>query len=121
MTEQEMCERIITLKSEETEIKEARTALENALAAMVATKDEGTDKKEFGPFKVTVTSKLNRTLDYPAYLALENDIPEGVRCVDLEPKLNLTKLRSIDAVRPGFSTAFVTTRPGKPGIKIEVK
>lgn len=109
------------LKIAETRVKEERTALENQLASLVATKDEGTDKKEFGPYKVTVTSKLTRTLDYPAYLALENDIPEGVRCVELEPKLNLTKLRSIDAVRPGFSAAFITSKPAKPAVKIEVK
>jgi len=63
---------------------------------------------------------LTRALDYEAYLALENDLPDGVRCVSLEPKLDLKKLRAMDMVRPGFSAAFITSKPAKSSVKVEV-
>ena len=120
MNIEEIAERIIELKEREAELKAERTELEDELATAIATKEEGTESRTAGKYKVTVTSKLNRTLDYPAYQAIENDIPEGVRCVKFEPKLDLKKLRAMDAVRPGFSAAFITTKPAKPSVKIEV-
>ena len=38
----------------------------------------------------------------------------------MEPKLDLKKLRAIEMVKPGFSAQFVTTRPAKPAVKVEV-
>ena len=120
MNIEETARRITELKEREDAAKNERTALENDLAEAIATKDEGTESRTAGQYKITVTSKLNRTLDYPAYQAIENDIPEGVRCVKFEPKLDLKKLRAMDAVRPGFSAAFITTKPAKPSVKVEV-
>lgn len=120
MNIEETARRIAELKEREDAAKNERTVLENDLAAAIATKEEGTESRTAGKYKITVTSKLNRTLDYPAYQAIENDIPEGVRCVKFEPKLDLKKLRAMDAVRPGFSAAFITTKPAKPSVKVEV-
>ena len=115
-----MCASIMALKREENGIKEQRAAIENEIAAMLTTKDEGTDSAKKGIYKITVTNKLTRSLDYPAYLAIENDIPEGIRCVTMKPELDIKKLRAMEMVRPGFSAAFVTSRPAKPSVKIEV-
>ncbi len=120
MNIEEIAYRIVELKEREAELKAERTELEDELAAAIATKEEGTESRTAGQYKITVSSKLNRTLDYPAYQAIENDIPEGVRCVKFEPKLDLKKLRAMDLVRPGFSAAFITTKPAKPSVKIEV-
>ena len=110
---------ILQLKNQEVALKERRGMLEGQLAAMVATADEGTDRAEAGRYRITVTSKLNRALDYDAYQALEAQIPEGLRCVRMKPELDLAKLRAMDLARPGFSAQFVTTKPAKPAVKIE--
>lgn len=120
MNIEETAQRITELKEREDAAKNERTALENELAAAIATKEEGTESRTAGNYKITVTSKLTRTLDYPAYQAIENDIPEGVRCVKFEPKLDLKKLRAMDLVRPGFSAQFITTKPAKASVKVEV-
>jgi hypothetical protein len=111
--------RLMQLKEQELFIKEERTKLENDIATAIATKDEGTDTVKAGQYKITVTSKLTRTLDYPAYMAIENDIPEGIRCVNLKPELDMKKLRAMEMVRPGFSAQFVTSKPAKAAVKIE--
>ena len=115
-----VADKIVELKRREEIAKQERAMLEEQLAKEISDRVEGTASLVAGSYKVTVTSKLNRTLDYTAYQAIENDIPEGVRCVKLEPKLDLKKLRAMDAVRPGFSAAFITTKPAKPSVKIEV-
>jgi hypothetical protein len=112
--------KIIELKERESELAAVRKELEDELAANIATKEEGTDTEKTAIYKITVTSKLNRTLDYPAYLAIENDIPEGVRCVRMKPEIDLKKLRAMEMVRPGFSAQFVTSKPAKASVKVEV-
>jgi len=111
---------ILRLKEDENSIAKGRVAAEEELAALIATKDEGTDTAKTGMFKVSVTSKLNRTLDYEAYQAIESGLPEGVRCVDLKPSLNLKKLRALEMVDPALPATFITTKPAKPSVKIEV-
>jgi hypothetical protein len=112
--------KIIELKERESELAAVRKELEEELATAIATQEEGTDTEKTAIYKITVTSKLNRTLDYPAYLAIENDIPEGVRCVRMKPELDLKKLRAMEMVRPGFSAQFITSKPSKPSVKVEV-
>ena len=115
-----VAEKIMELKRREAIAKEERAMLEDQLAKEITDRVEGTDSMVAGSYKVTVTSKLTRTLDYPAYQAIEADIPEGVRCVRFKPELDLKKLRAMDAVRPGFSAAFITTKPARPAVKIEL-
>ena len=111
---------IMTLKEQETRLKEIRQEREEALAACIVTKFEGTDKAEVDGLRVTVISKFTRTLDYPAYQALEAQIPVGLRCVEMKPQLDLKRLRAMDMARPGFSAQFITTKPARPAIKIEM-
>ena len=115
-----VADKIMELKRREEIAKTERAMLEEQLAKEISDRVEGTVSLTAGNYKVTVTSKLTRTLDYPAYQAIENDIPEGVRCVRFKPELDLKKLRAMDAVRPGFSAAFITTKPARPSVKVEL-
>ena len=115
-----MADKILELKRREEIAKTERAMLEDQLAKEISDRVEGTASLVAGNYKVTVTSKLTRTLDYPAYQAIENDIPEGVRCVRFKPEIDLKKLRAMDAVRPGFSAAFITTKPARPTVKVEL-
>lgn len=114
-----LCSDLVTTKQAEQMAKKRRIDLENKIASMVATKAEGAEKAATESFRVTVTSKLSRTLDYPAYLAIEGKLPEGVRCVDLKPSLNIKKLRALEALDPDLPSHFVTSKPAKATVKVE--
>ena len=114
-----LCYDLMLLKKEEKAVADVRIAVENQIAQMVATKEEGTDKAEAGEFKITVTSKLTRTLDYPAYLAIENDIPSAFRCVDMKPAINLRVLKMLETANPDLPAHFVTSKPAKAAVKVE--
>ena len=58
MNIEETARRITELKEREDAAKNERTVLENDLAAAIATKEEGTESRTAGSYKVTVTSKL---------------------------------------------------------------
>ena len=116
----DLCENLMILKKEEKAIADVRIATENEIANLVATKDEGTDKAATDKFKVTVTSKLTRTLDYPAYLAVETSIPLHLRPVVMKPDIALKVLRQLEATNPDIPAGFITTKPAKSQVKVEV-
>lgn len=117
---QDLCQKALFYKEQETAAAATRKDIEDDIARMLATKEEGTDKADAGIYRVTVTSKLNRDLDYEAYLAIERDLPEGLRCVNLKPSLDLKKLRALEMVDYAIVAHFISCRPAKPSVKIEV-
>lgn len=100
--------------------KERRLAAEAALIAAVNNdKLEGSKTVDTPQFKVTVANKLTRTLDYVAYKTICDGLPEALQFVELDPKINLTKLRHVEAVDPAIVAICITTKPAKPSITIK--
>ena len=114
----ELCKKLMEAKAVEAAAKEERLKIEAELiSAFDPTKLEGTETKATTGFKVSVTSKLNRTLDIDAYQAM--NLPENMQFVDFKPAINLKNLRMIERLDPGLSAQCVTVKPAKPSIKIE--
>ena len=114
-----LCSNLVAAKYAESVEKAKRLQFEDAISSLIATQEEGTENVVAGSFKISVTSKLTRSLDYPAYLAVEDGLPEGIKCVDLKPSLNLKKLRALEMVDPSLSAHFITTKPAKCSVKVE--
>ena len=117
---EDLCTDLLILKRAEDEAKKLRVEQENRIAAMIATKTEGADKTEAGRYKITVTSKLTRTLDYPAFQAIESDIPAHIKPVVMKPDIDLKQLRKLEEVMPELVPHFVTSKPAKPQVKVEI-
>lgn len=114
----ELCMKYMEAKAREAKAKEDRLTIESALLKEFnPSKEEGTETKAVDGFKVSVTAKLNRVLDFEAYKALQ--LPENLAFVDLKPEINLKNLRVLEKVDPAIVAACITTRPSKPTIKLE--
>lgn len=116
---EDLARELTTWKAAENEAIKERTRIELALAALISKKLEGTDSVEVGFYKITVSNKLNRTLDFTAYQAVETSIPFGLRCVDFKPTLNLKKMRALEMADPNIVPRFVTVKPAKVAVKVE--
>lgn len=113
-----LCQALILAKSREQAAKEERLRAESALIeAFNPTKEEGTETRATDGFKISVTSKLSRKLDYGAYQELQ--LPENMSFVDLKPSVNLKNLRMIERLDPALIAKCVTTKPAKPTVKVE--
>ena len=114
----DLCIKFIEAKNNEALAKKQRLQAETELiAAMCPAKLEGTETKATDGFKVSVTSKLNRSLDYEKYQSL--GIPENMSFVDLRPAINLKNLRMIERLDPELVAQCVTVKPAKPALKVE--
>ena len=113
-----LCQEYVMAKAREKAAKETRLIVEAALIEAIGpTKLEGTETKATDGFKVSVTSKLTRKLDYGAYQELQ--LPENMSFVDLKPAINLKNLRMVEKLDPALAAQCITSKPAKPALKVE--
>jgi len=109
---------LLAAKQAEAKAKKARLKAEADLVeAFGKVPLEGTVTKATDGYKVSVTGKLNRKLDWPAYQAAA--LPENLQFVEMAPKIDLKRLRAVEMIDPELVAGFVTVKPGKTGIKVE--
>lgn len=114
----ELCQKYLIAKANEHQAKADRLAAERELLKVIKpSKQEGTETRATDGFKVSVTHKLSRSLDYDRYQAL--DLPDNLAFVDMKPAINLKNLRMIERLDPALVAQCVTVKPAKPSIKIE--
>jgi len=113
-----LCRQYQLAKENEQLAKEGRLEAEKALLdAIRLEKQEGTETFATEGFKIKITSKLTRSLDFPAYQAL--DLPANLAFVEMKPAIDLKRLRAIEMVDPAIVASCITVKPAKPSIKIE--
>ena len=115
---QDLCQDLIAAKEYAAEAREEVLRIENEILDLAPEKLEGSQTLPTPGFKLTLTHKVSRKLDYDAYQAL--DLPESMEFVTLKPSIDLFKLRAIERLDPAMVAQCVTTKPAKTAIKVEV-
>jgi len=115
---EDLCGDLIAAKQTMAFAKNEVLRIEKLILDLAPPKLEGSQTLLTPGFKLTITSKLSRKLDYDTYQAL--DIPDSMQFVTLKPSIDLTKLRLIEQLEPVLVASCVTTKPAKTAIKVEV-
>ena len=118
MNLEKLCGELLEAKEAERIAKDNRLELERQILEKSSLKLEGSASQIVGPFKLTTTGKLTRTLNHEAYLSL--GLPENLSFVDYKPSINLKRLRAIEMVDPALAATCITMKPGKTSVKVEV-
>lgn len=103
-----------------------RLDAEQKLTALIEHKSEGATKTEVGPYRITLTGKLTRSLEAEKIDAMAKRIPIPIlqRLVQYKPSLNLKELRYIEQNEPEHYRVFaeaLTVKPAKTAVSIELK
>jgi len=114
----DLLQNFLIAKSIEDAAREGRIAAEEAIIKEMGTlKLEGTTTKEVENYKVAVTTKLTRTLDYDKYVSLA--LPKALQFVDFKPTINLAAYKVASLADPTIALC-VTSKPAKTSVKVEV-
>lgn len=102
-----------------------RVAIEEAICNHMNLPEEGTVHEEAGHWKVTVTSKLTRTLDEARLREVAHQIPDdvGAKVIRWKPDLVLKELRACQEYRPevyAVLASALTVKPAKPSVKVQI-
>lgn len=122
MTTREAAIRWSILDEERKTIEAEMTTLAEQLAAELDHPDEGSKTHNLDGVKVTVTARVNRTINGDTWYAIRNGIPKTMWPVREKLSADARGCRYLAEKEPklwAVAAAAITERRGKPGIKVE--
>lgn len=120
----ELAQLLLSAKQRETIAREERIALEEQIAALVGTKEEGTTSLQEGNYKIKTVGKLTRSIDSNAIQADWSILPEPIqRCIKWKADIDIKQLRALESMRDDLVPVlaqYMTTKPAKVAVTVEV-
>lgn len=114
-TELEIAEDLFKAKLEESFAEAKRIALEQELIALVGAKEEGAQTHEIGDFKVTITGRINRKIDWSIFdKDIASKIPESLHPVKVKRELDETGVKYLANNEPQLYKILATALTVKP-------
>jgi len=117
MALQDLCSDLALAKSKLSSLQKNILKIENEIISMIPPKLEGSQTIPVPGYRLTTTHKVSRKLDFDAYQAL--NLPKNMQFVDMQARINLFNLRSVERRDPAVVAQCVTVKPAKTSIKIE--
>lgn len=117
MNAEELCAKWLTAKQAEHEATERRRAIEDELLALG-------EIKSAGPYKVTVTQRMNTRIDADALqeLAIEHGLHDHLSTLfRWKPELNKKAWDATDESLTRPLLDAITTTPGRPSFAIKLE
>lgn len=111
-------------KLAEARARDARIEAEEALLAILPSKDEGSVTERGAAYKVTARYGVNRTIDGPALEAVRAQVPAALfdQAFEYAPKIKLAGLRYLRSNEPDTYRTLaqaLTAKPAKPSVSLE--
>lgn len=115
-----LCEQWLMHKAAETRAAAARVAVENDIILVVGRREEGAQSTTVPGFKLTITGKLIRKMDWAKWETVKARIPEVLHPVKLKPELDATGVKWLAANRPELYTLLpIEVKPAKTAVEVE--
>lgn len=109
-------------KAEENAARAKRVEIEEALLEIMPCREEGsqTNKLENG-MRVVTEGRMTRSIDAKALSDDWNDLPAIIQgTFHWKPDLKITCFKSLEDDHKALIAKYVTTKPAKSGVKVEV-
>ena len=112
-----------TYKKIEDEARAKRAEVEALICEELTAADEGTVSTKTETLKVSVSYKINRTVDTKALQAAWTTLPAFAQAAFVwKADVSIPLLRKLQEDHPGLyadAARFVTAKPAKPSVKVE--
>jgi hypothetical protein len=106
-------------KNQEVAANKRRLEIEEEILSLVTSKTEGSESYQVGPYKVTLTGRLNRKVDWDMLPKL--GIPQEMLPLKHKPELDLKGLRYLESNEPETYKIFcraMTIEPAKTSVTV---
>ncbi len=122
MEVKELAQKWLDAKEAEREANAYRIKLEQEIVSALGKRDEGAQTHNVEGFKVTITGKVSRKMDWRAWESIENAIPPSLRPVKMKPELDEKGVKYLQANEPElYKLLPLTVTPAKTAVEIEFK
>jgi len=121
MTLQQLCADWLSAKSEENAANKKRVAIEEQIVALTGKRDEGSKTHDADGYKVTVTGKVTRKMDWDAWANVKDQIPENLRPVKVKEELDERGVKYLADNEPEiYALLPIEVKPAKTGVDVKV-
>lgn len=121
-TELEIAEDLFNAKLDEAKATAKRVALEEELIELVGAKKEGAQTHTIGDFKITITGRINRKIDWDLFdSGIASKIPETLHPVKVKRELDETGVKYLENNEPQLYKILakaLTVKPAKTNVTI---
>jgi hypothetical protein len=121
-TEVEIANELFEAREAEKQANERRVELEEELIAILGQKEEGAQTHEVGDYKVTITGKLIRKIDWDLYdKSIAAKIPESLQPVKVKRELDDSGVKYLANNEPQIYRLLakaLTIKPAKTAVNI---
>lgn len=106
-------------KAENTAAKE-RAAIEEQIVALTGKRDEGAQTHEAEGFKVTVTRKVSRKMDWDKWETVKAQIAPNLHPIKYKPELDEKDVKYLQANGPEiYALLPIEVKPAKTAIEVK--
>lgn len=112
----------LDFKQQEDLARNNRITVEQQIIDEYGCKDEGSQTHKPDGYKVTITGKINRTLDPAAWDSVADRVPANLSPVKYKPSLDTKGLKYLKENEPDIYRIVaeaITAKPAKPAVKVE--
>ena len=110
----------VQAKADEDAARARRIEIEEQIVTLMPVKDEGTTKMDDAGLRVTVVTKITRSVDADAlresWASLQ---PTVQKAFDWKPSVSVSVLKRLDEQEAAQALRYITTKPAKPAVKVE--
>ncbi|MBL8445648.1 MAG: hypothetical protein JNK52_16530 [Zoogloeaceae bacterium] len=113
----------LSAKADEDAAKARRLEIEAAIVAAMPGADEGTVSEKTETLKVSVTRNFTRSADVDALMQAWTSLQPTVQKAfswKADVSVSVSVLRKLDAQEIEQASRFITTKPAKASVKVEV-
>lgn len=123
ITAEQLAQDLIAAKAAEAKANKDRVAIEQQILELLGQREEGAQTHELANgLKLTITGKLSYKADMAKLLAICSELPENMRPLKTETKLDETGAKYLKNNEPAVWAALaeaITIKPAKPSVEIK--
>ncbi len=121
MTLEQLCDAWLNAKAVEVSATKTRIDIENQIIELTGKRDEGASTHEANGFKVTVTGKMTRKMDWKAWEDVKGQIHQNLWPVKMKPELDEKGVKWLQNNEPDiYSLLPIEVKPAKTSVEVKV-
>lgn len=121
-TLEKLCADWLRAKTYEANANNLRILIEEQIVALTGKKDEGAKTVEADGFKLTITGKVSRKMDWDKWNAVKAQIPAQLHPVKFPPELDEKGVKYLKLNEPAiYALLPLEVKPAKTAVDVKTK
>lgn len=119
-TIEQLCTDWLKAKQAEQKANAERIAIEDQIVSLTGKRDEGAKTVDATGFKITVTGKISRKMDWKAWETIKAQIPPEMHPVKLKPELDEKGVKWLADNQPDiYKLLPIEVKPAKTAVEVK--